>query len=305
MSSEHTYRPSAEFRERLEWELMRSHRRAERADGGARRQHASWIRAAVIAIVSIALGTTAGLASAQIGRSAERDSLLAAARADASLVKMRRDIARAEADDIARKVRVGLEGEQAGARANAEARAMELQLARAGLNIDEINASGHAPRDDLNAPLIAGRDFVKQRIEIEAAAAQQQLTAAEGDQALIDRRVRVGAATDVERLAGLVEIARARAAMAVLVQKLALRAEFIEKGTSIDELARRLNKAQLEQDAAITQAGLVLAEARADIVEKQHKLGIADDAQMMRARLEVMSRQLEMTRIAARLRNPY
>lgn len=303
-SEEQAYRPSTEFRERLEWELMRSYRRAERADGWTRGQRAPWIRVAVIAIVSIALGTTAGLASAQIGRSAEKDSLLAAAQADASLAKMRRDIARAEADDVARKVRVGVETEQAGVRASAELRAMELQLARVGLNIDEINASGHAPRDDLNAPLIGNRDFVKQRIEVEAASAQQRLTAAEGEQEQLERRVRVGAAEEVERLAGLVEVARARGAMAVLVTKLSLRAEFVQKGTPIDELARRLNEAQLRQDVVITQAGLALAQARYGIVEKQRKLGLADDAQVLRANLEVMTRQIELTRIAVRLRNP-
>jgi hypothetical protein len=297
-----TYLPRPEFRAALESEVMRAYRRNDRAGAWARRR-AQW-RAAAAVVVSIAIGTTSGLASAQIARSQERDSLLAAARADAMIASMRRDLARAQADDVDQKVRLGIEGEQTALRADAELRVMEMQLGRVGLNIEEIKASGHAPRDDLNAPVIAGRDFVKQRIEAEAAGVQQQLTAAEGTLAQVERRVRAGAGTEVERLAARVEVAKLRAAMTMLVTKLELRAEFVGKATPIADLARRLDRAQVQQDVLVAQEELALARARMSIVEKQRSAGLADEASELRARLDVTERQIQLVRLAARLRPP-
>jgi hypothetical protein len=294
--------PRAEFRARLEAEVMREYRRNVLARTTTRRR--AWLRAAAIVFVSIGIGTTAGLASAQIAKSDERDSLLASARADAMLATMRRDLARAQADDVEKKVRLGIEGEQAQLRANAELRVMEMQLGRVGLNIEEINASGHAPRDDLNAPVIGGRDFVKRRIEAEAAGVQQQLTASEANLALVERRVRAGAGTEIEGLTASVEVARLRAQMAMLVKKLELRAEFVAKGTAVDDLARRLDRAQLQQDLMVAQAELALARARASVVEKQRAVGVVDEAALLRAQLDVTERQLQLTRLVARLRAP-
>jgi hypothetical protein len=299
----HTYTPHPEFRALLESEVIRAHRRNEWA-GARRRRRRPSMRAAAIVLVSIGIGTTAGLASAQMGRSQERDSLLASARADAMLASMRRNLARAQADDVNQKVRLGIEGEQAALRANAELRTMELQLGRVGLNIDEITASGHAPRDDLNAPLVAGRDFVKERIEVEGASVQQQLTAAEGNLDQVERRVRAGAATEVEGLSARADVAKLRAAMAVVATKLQLRAEFIAKGTRIDELVRRLDRAQLQQDLMVGQQELALARARLSIVEKQRSAGMVDEAALLRAQLDVTEHTIQMARLSARLKTP-
>jgi hypothetical protein len=180
---------------------------------------------------------------------------------------------------------------------------MEMQLARIGLDMDEINASGRAPRDDLNAPLVNGRDFVKARIEAEASAAQQRLRAAEGNQGELERRARVGSATEIERLAGVVDVTRARAAMAVLAEKLRLRAEFVARNTPIDQLTRRLDRVQLQQDAVVAQQALALARARLELVEKQRGAGVANEVDVLRARLDVTQRNLELSRLATRLRD--
>src|SRR4051812_9489701 len=105
------HRPTDEFREKLEWEVLRRHRRNTRDARDARhgrdardpREHPSvgartlrWAQAAVIVIVSGAIGVTAGIASAQIRQSSARDSLLANARAEAMLAQTRFNIAKAE-----------------------------------------------------------------------------------------------------------------------------------------------------------------------------------------------------------------
>src|SRR5688500_7516131 len=73
------------------------------------------------------------------------------------------------------------------------------RAARAQLNSEEIEASSQPPRDDLNAPLVGGRDFVTERIRLDLANAQHWLVVAERALATADRRVRVGAVSDLAR----------------------------------------------------------------------------------------------------------
>ena len=65
---------------------------------------------------------------------------------------------------------------------------------RARYNIEEITATSQPPRDELSAPLVGGRDFVKDRIMLDLAAAQERLTTAEKVYSETERRARVGAA---------------------------------------------------------------------------------------------------------------
>jgi hypothetical protein len=302
MTYENVYRPTDAFRDSLEAEVLRSYRRAALRSIPDENRRRAWARAAVIAIISLGIGTTAGLASAQIRRSSERDSLLSAASVDLTLAKTRQALARIEADDVATKVRVGAADAQEAMRANANLRNADAQFTRAQLNVMEINATGRAPRDDFAAPLVGSRDFVKQRIQIEAVAAQEALAAAEETQAQIERRVRAGVATDVDRLSALSDVVQARATFAVLAEKLRLRQQFLEKNTPVETLMSELERAQLRQDVVVAQQQLELARARFALVEKQQRAGVVDDVQRLRAELELREREAELQRLALRLR---
>lgn len=299
MSDINTYRPSNEFREHLEWEVRTRFRRTERRRALARSTR--WAKAAAIVGVSVAIGTTAGFASAQIRQNAGRDSLLAAARAEAGLAKLRLDLARAQADDVSLKVRVGAVDQQQLANATADLADMQAKMNRAGLNIEEITASGRAPSDDLNAPLVDGRDFVKQRIQVELMAVQQRLRAAESSQMEAERRARVGMEDDASQASASAEMARAKARMSVLAKELELRTEFLSKGTAVEDLAQRLNKVQLTADAFVAQEELKTAQARLALIEKRRAAGTADDVELLRARLDVKEREVELQKIARRL----
>src|SRR4051812_45280863 len=140
MTTPNTYRPTDEFRDHLETEVLRRHRRNSRARRSARTPR--FAKAAVLVLVSGAIGATAGFASAQIGQGSARDSLVAAARASAMLAMTRYEIAKIEADDVSVKVRLGVADQESLAASIAELREMEAARNAAGLNIEEITASG-------------------------------------------------------------------------------------------------------------------------------------------------------------------
>ena len=301
MSIDDMHRPTTDFREHLEWEVVSAFRRQRRLNARHHAQLSRWLRAAAIVIVSVAIGASATLASAQIRQDARRDSLIDAAAADYTLAALRLQIARDQLSTVTRQTAAGAGGTSAELDAQADVRAKEARLMRVRLNLEEIRIGSQAPRDDLNAPLVNGRDFVKERLQVDLMAAQQRLTAAESAFGEMERRVRVGASTELDRLDAEGAVTRARAAMAVLAERLALREEYLSKHTPVDQLTRKLEDFQLTQDAAVAQQALSAARARFEHVSKQQSVGLASDIDLQRARLDVMEREVELQRIAQQL----
>jgi len=302
MTTDDTHVPTKEFIDHLEGEVVSAYRREGRLDDQRRARQTPWLRAAAVVFVSLAIGASAGLASAQIRDGARRDSLLDAAKADAALAALRLDLARQQAADAKRKAELGAITGQSALDAESQLRLMEALAMRAKYNIDEINASKLPPRDDLGAPLVNGHDFVKDRIQLDLFAAQQRLTALEAAQAEAERRVRVGAALQETQIEAQGEALRARAALAVLAARLNLRREFLEKGTSVDELSRRLREEELRQDAYSAQQALGLARERLALIEKQKAVGAVGDIDLLTAQLHVREREIELQRLAEQLR---
>lgn len=299
MTSPNRYRPSDEFRDNLERELLRRHRRnvRERSQSASHR----WAKAAVLVIVSAGIGATAGFASAQARQGGARDSLLAAAQADVMLARMRYEVAKAEADDVTMRVRLTGQGQEELADAIADMRDMEARNKSAQLDVEEIGASGQAPRDDLGAPLVSARDYVKLRLALQFAAVQARLDAAEAAEAQAERRVRAGVEDDVVVANTRLKVVHVQGQLGVLAEQVRLRDEFLARGTSPTLLAQRAEAAQLRADASYDQAELSAARGRLAIVEKKHSVGVASDVDLLRAQLAVKELEMELQRLAVRL----
>ncbi len=284
--------PSAEFRDYLEDEVVRTFRRD---------RHSRSLRALGVALLCITLGSSAGIAAAQIRDSARRDSLLQSAMAELSLSALRLDLARTVAADISSKVASGLLSPVAASDAEADLRSAEAQAMHAKANVDEIRASSQPPRNELNAPLVDGRDFVLERIRYDLLGAQQRLTAAERALDVMTRRVRIGAETEMARLTTELDVTRARAALAVLAERQRLRLEWTEKQTPVDRLVRRLRQAELRFDAMVAGQALELARQRFAVVRQQHAAGQIEQIEVLKAELEVREREVELQQISRQL----
>lgn len=287
--------PTPEYRAFLEYEMLRTFRHETRRERAVR-----WMRTTTVAIVFMAIGGTAGLASAQIKGSTRRDSLLASAATEGILAGARVEIAEKQLADVTHRVQVGAAGIEMQHAAERELGTMQARLNHLALDIMEIRVTSEAPRDDLNAPLVGERDFVRDRIQVELTAAQQQLVAAEATLAEADRRTRIGASPESARLEAAVGVARAEAAFNVLAQKLALRKEYLEKGTPVDQLLRRLDEAQVQQDMIVVRSRMGLAQDRLKQVERQRAVGVATEVDLLRAQLEVKEAEADMRALAQR-----
>ena len=299
-TNEELHEPTPEFRERLEWELVHTLRREQRIDD-RRRRILRRARIAALILVSLAIGATAGFAPAQIREGARRDSLLQARLGDLELTALRLQLARENLADVQRKVSAGVLGESSLASAVSELRSMEARVMRARYDTEEIAATSQPPRDDLGAPVVGDRDFVKDRLQLDLVTAQQRLTAAEKMLSDAERRIRVGAETTSAGLDAEEDVVRARAEMAAVALKLKAREEFVHGGggeaTRVTELMRKLDESQLRVDADATQRMLLLERQRLALLEKQFNAGAIDEIEVMKARVAVREREIELQRM--------
>jgi hypothetical protein len=278
------HRPTAEFRDFLEDEVIREYRR---------RRTFRRLRAAAVIIVSAGIGMSATLASAQVRTNNQRDSLKAALAGEAAITTARFMIAKAQLAEEQRQVAAGVRPSSSLGEADLQLRIAEEAVAHVALNGREIEASGLPPRDDLNAPLVKGEDFVKQRIENRMMTANRRLQAAEQSLTDIDRRVAVGAATEPEAFDARLAVFRARADLAGLAARMDARKEFISKGTAVEMLAGRVERTEAEQAVGVAQMAVQTARARLALVEKRKQVGAATEADVLRARLEVLERDVD------------
>jgi hypothetical protein len=287
------HQPTPEFRDFLEGEVVREYRR---------NRSFARLRFAAILLGTLAAGTTAGLASAQIRENAQRDSLLQSAQSDLSLVALRLELARARLADVESKFKSGMVGQAAVRAADSELRQMEAQAARARLNVDEIKASSIPPRDDFNAPLVGTRDFVTERLQLDLFSAQQRLTAAEQAQAEAEPRFRVGAVSELTLQEAGLEVTRARAALGILAERRKLRQEFLDQGTPGEQLNRRFQQAQVRFDAMAASEEVNLLRKRFKALEEQHAAGSATELDVLLAKVGLILREHDLLLLSIQLR---
>jgi outer membrane protein TolC len=293
MTTEIMHQPTPEFRDYLEGEIVREYRR-----------HRSYarLRVAAILLATLAAGTTAGLASAQIRQGAQRDSLLETAQSDLALAALRLELARARLAEVQNQFKVGALGPASLTAAESELRQMEAQAARVKLNIDEIRASAMPPRDDLNAPLVGTRDFVTDRMNLDLFTAQQRMTAAEQALAQAEDRWRVGSVPEMTVQDARLELTKARAALGSLAERRKLRTEFLEQGTDVEELNRRFQQAQARFDAMVVQEAVKVMLERVKLLRERRAVGEASELDVLRAEIELKEREAELLLLARQLR---
>lgn len=217
--------------------------------------------------------------------------------AEENLARTRLALAKAEYEDVKRRFEVGTAGHDSLTAAEQQLHAMELAVQRLRLNLAEIQATSAAPRDDLDAPLIGRRDFVRERLMLQLQMAQQALVAAEQARAEAVQRARVGVASRLEELRSETELLEARNRMQLLQNMLDLRQQHLRGSLTSQQLATAQRRAELMAAAQRAEQELVLARSRLEEIRRQARVGLADQLEAKRAELAVLEREMELTRI--------
>ncbi len=252
------FEPDPRFVDRLEWQLASELRRGEHLQP-ARGRVAVPRSVAVIGLAAgvLLLGVAATKAADLIKDSWRKKIEVARLETEVKIKTAFLEFKKEWSVQTENKFAVGVisEGDLLTARSATEEAAAELE--RAVLDLEEARKSGEAPRDELYAPLVGGRDFVSERLEIEKRAYQAAMKLRR-DRILpaLRQRVELGLApkSDLDQVHSW--LAGDEAGIDDIETRLALRRRFI---------AGEISAAELEIQARSSAAEKELLEARAEI----------------------------------------
>lgn len=295
-----SHEPEPRFRAHLEWQIESALRRETRF---AEPVSAGWprLRGALTVIIALAVGGIAAIASEQVQDARQRDALIEGARSEEALVRVRLDLARSDYDEARRRFEVGTAGRETLFAAERQMRAMEAALKRIQLDIDEIRTTFAAPRNELHAPLVGQRDFVRDRLALELDAAQHALVAAERAVADASSRVEVGTGSRAAQLQAEGELAHARAQMQLLRATIDLRQRSVRGEMNADELATTVRRMTLTVHRDRVQRKNEIARGRVEEVRRLVEVGMASQLELKRAEVELLEGKVELERIRREL----
>ena len=285
-----------EFRAHLEWQITSAVRRqtrfAEPTGGGASRLHV-----AVVAVVALFVGGIAVTASGELQDAKQRDLLIATANQEEALVRMRVELARADLQEVQRRFETGTSDRPALQAAQRQLRAMEMELQRIRLDMEEIQQTSAAPRNDLQAPLVGKRDFVRERLGLQLDTAERGLAAAEEGLAQAKQRVSVGVAPMTAQLQADAELAAARARLQELRIAIEMRGRSVTGDVKVEELAAEQRRRQLMLQQEVVQQQLQIARARIEELRRLVEIGTASQLDLKRLEVEMLEREVELQKI--------
>jgi hypothetical protein len=292
----HNNEPDSRFLERLEWQLTSEFRRINRLKPSARKIA---IPRGVVALALIIGGLTTGVAAikaAEYVKDSWRKKIeIARAETEVNLKKAHLESVREMESRTRMQVSNGLIREE-------EYQAMKHAAVRAGLdlkksllNLDEVKISGEIPRNELFSPLVGGRDFVSERLEIEREEVERDRELLKGRLGRIEQLVEAHLAP-ADQLDNLQADMAAQKAMIDRIQKqLALRKRFLAGEITAREV-------EIQDRMAVAERNMRLAKSRVDTLEEQMKRLKALEAEGMISGTEIKGLQFALTAAQAELK---
>jgi hypothetical protein len=162
------YEPDSRYLERLEWQLSSEYRRANRLKAASGRIAVPRRMAAISLAVGILMTGVAVTKAADLIKDSWRKKIeIARAETAVELKRVHLGSIREMASRMKMRAAEGLIREDEYRSIDLAAMNAELDLKRSLSNLEEVKTSGQPPRNELSAPLVDGRDFVSERLNIE------------------------------------------------------------------------------------------------------------------------------------------
>jgi hypothetical protein len=259
------HEPDSQYVERLEWQLSSEFRRRNRLKPSAgkiavpRRMVAMALAAGILMT-----GVAVTKAADYIKDSWRKKIELARVETEVELKKVRLRSIKDMASQVKTRVSNGLIREDEYQAMKIAVQNAELDLERSMLNSQEVRMSGDIPRDELYAPLVGGRDFVSERLNI-----------AIKEMELVMEHLGV----QMERLSRLVEQDLVRTDERVLIQ-----ADIDNRKMMIEKIQHRLD----------LRSRFLAKEITAQQVEIEDRMtGARRNEQLARSKVESLKERLE------------
>lgn len=298
MSAPH--KPREEFVNQLELHLRADLRRrnlAAKTHGWIPQSRlAVAVAIGAIAIVSMAAGAGVVAAAYEARLSEQRDLLLGTFEQRSVIAKQRLALATEQLRDVQSRVEVGIEPQETVLAAQVKVTEAEAELKSIDLDIAEIRATGREPMNALSAPLIAGRDFVTERLRLEMSVPAAALEAQKAQARAARSRFEVGMADATEVGAAETRTIELESAVEVFRRKLGIRQTFLKGG--LTAAVADLRGLEAETDLRRTALARRIDFARRQVRDLQARIevGTANPLNLAEAKLRLLELELQMSR---------
>jgi outer membrane protein TolC len=294
------HEPRSEFIERLAWQVGLEVRRRNRAAQAPQWTPRSRMKAilAVLALMVASMGIGAAVVAAAYEAQADqrRDQLTSGFEQRAELARQRLAIASGELPEIERRVSIGvaprsaaLEGRIKVADAEAQVKSIELQL-------EEVRITAREPRNELNSPLVSGRDFVTSRLRIEMSVPEMAVELARARLREAESRFAVGMANVADVDVSRVRVLEVDVALEAFRRKIEIRQKFLKGEMDAIETELRVLECEAEQRRKIAEPKAELARKDAERATKKFEVGIAQQVEVTEAALRRLELQTELAK---------
>jgi len=297
-----SHEPRAEFVERLEWRISSEARLRNRSiearawTPGSR----AGVFVALVALVAVSMGIGgAAVAAAFQAKSNERRDLLATGFAQrVDLARQRVALAREAMQAAEQRVEVGLGLKTAVAEASAKVAEAEAQLASLELQLQEVRLTGQEPLDEIAAPLVSGRDFVGQRLQVELAAPRAALELEQLRLRDLRVRVEIGTVNPVELDVARSRVAEVEAAVEGLGRKIEIRRRFLRGEIARVEAELRVLESVAETQHRSLLPKVELAKRRVEDINAKVNVGLAQRVDLAEVTLQLRSLETDLAKAA-------
>jgi len=297
------HEPSKEFIDRLEWEIGGEVRR--------RNRHARvppWVpqsgRTAVLALIGIVLVSmafgAAGIAAAyQVQTSQRRGDLISGLEQRAEVARQRLKLSIDAQTNTERRLSLGHGNQEDVLEARAKAAEAEAQAQSLESQIEEVRVTGREPSNEISAPIVKGRDFVSERLQMEMAVPQAVLELERLRLRELERSVSLGAVSPLELEAAKSRIAEADGGVQAFRKKLEIRQQFLARKIDAATAELRILEAEAELNERALAPKIELARKESESTAAKVRIGAASTMDQAEAAMRL--EELEMERAKANL----
>jgi hypothetical protein len=279
--------PDPEFAAHLEWQIRTAARRENRFARPAAPNGWRVLRAAATILLALGLGASGVLAMQRVQQSRE-----AALRSESFVV--RRQLAAAKVADAEARtqelrnlVAAGQVSTEEQAEFDAELARLRREMAIIDLQLQEVELTGKEPEDRLSAPLVDGRDFVSERLELEREALEDQRAAASARRDHMAKLYERGLAPSSEMEAANAPVEQLATRIGVLEQRLALRQSFLSGGRTAAQVERQAQRDEAQADLTRAEKEVATANAVLKRVRELSAAGAVSSGDLRAAELSV------------------
>jgi multidrug resistance efflux pump len=290
-----TYEPDSQFVDRLEWQLASEFRRMDRLKPSSGKIAVPrGLAALAIAFGVLTTGVTLIKAADTIRDSWRKSIEIARVGTEVKLKQAHLEATREMAARTEALASNGLIREDESQALKLAVEKAALDLDRSLLNLDEVKASGQAPRDELYAPVVGGRDFVSERMELERKGLELDLEGLQRPLKRFEELVEKGLVERDQLDAHQVEIAARKGQIEKIQDRLELRKRFVAGEATAEEVEIRGRISVAENDLRQAQARADSLKGRLDRLQALETRGMISETEVRQLQFALDAAKAEL-----------